>query len=97
MGVDKIKVDLVVLEEQIAALKSLCNETGLRDKIESVQNLMPESQGGFSDKAATLTEYLLAIETQLSLLASRTLEFLQNSKTNYIEADEGLADRIRNS
>jgi len=92
-----IKVDKEVLEAQIAALKSLLDDTTPKDYYNtSLSNALASSSGDAAEVLNEINTELNGIVLQMYLLMERTLGFLSNAHTQFIEADEGLAERLAN-
>jgi uncharacterized protein YukE len=92
-----IKVDLIVLEAQRRALDSLCANASLKSAQAEVQRCITGSAGSTAATMQESKQILGDLARALDRLFTNSRDFLANTHTSFIEADAGLAERIRNS
>lgn len=85
---EQLKVDKAVLSAQIQKLKSLCQDTALKDAVTALEGPFTQSSGTSATAAGQVKGELQAIDTQLNLLFTRTLEFLSSRHEEFVIADE---------
>jgi len=91
-----IHVDKEALDAQTAKLTTLVNDETLKNYCaESIVPVLTQSAGEHVGLITTVNDELNEVVAQFYLLMGRTLDFLTNAGTAFIEADEGLAERIR--
>ena len=93
-----IHVDADALSEQIAALKNLVDDKAPLDFYHSsISGALSQSSGDAVEIIEDINTELNETVVQMYLLMQRTLDFLTNTHTKFIEADEGLAEQIENN
>ena len=87
--VDQIQVNKAILKEQVDRLTELNDSTELVDAINVLDGLISQSSGESAEIMGQSKAELSALQTNMGLLFSRTLEFLENKHGDFVLADEG--------
>ena len=91
-----IHVDKDELDAQTANLAAILQDDSLKNYCEqSIVPILQQSSGDHIRLITNLNTELNETVEQFYLLMSRTYDFLTNAGTAFIQADEGLAERIR--
>jgi hypothetical protein len=91
-----IRVDKAALDDQLTKLAALINDKELQDYCGKY--IVPElntSSGNYHLILSDINTELNNIVSEFYFLMSRTLDFLSNTGTSFIETDEDLAEEIR--
>ncbi|MBP1045061.1 hypothetical protein I6N96_02125 [Enterococcus sp. BWM-S5] len=76
----KVDVDITVLTDEVTKLKKLI--------VENDQSMTMSSQGKAMEKMQELASFLEIVNTSFNHLIQNTVDFLENTKDGYIDADE---------
>ena len=91
---ERIHINPEQLQIQLKALSDLKNSTELAGKIKAVSEGYITSSGKTANKINEINQLLLQISKQMQVLFARTYDFLSNTSTHFIEADNSVAKAV---
>lgn len=85
---EQIQVNKEVLSEQISKLTELNNSEELTNAIKALDGQISASSGPSAEILKNYMADFTALQTEMKLLFSRTLDFLQNKHGDFVVVDE---------
>lgn len=90
-----IHVSPEILEFEIEKLNTLINDNSELDGlISQLEGKIKNSTGGTAKELQKINDAIVTTNIYLKILLSNTVEFLSNTKTNFVVADQSVTDEI---